>query len=405
MAAARRAATQTQPWRAVRLLACLAIAGAGAAARAQQTPTERGGGPLACEEAVLRVLAQYDTSPGGGTAPSSVARWLAPPEVRVRSNLGTLNQQSRLGVRMPVPVPGVPSARAKADGARAAHAAAAVQATRARLAADVRTEYATARRARRQREVDERVARAARERASALARLTASGGATALDRETAALQAAAADDAVERARREEQSALEVIQARTGAPPELGNGTCATTPPTTADDTLPQNPEVRMAHEDVAAAEAEALLSQRRRWVWPSFVEMSWVHEEARQQDGVLFQAGVEVPFPSGGASAPEVRRQELDLERRVTEERVRAEVERARARYEDARAALRHLEAEAPRLAGARDLAAQADRAGAAPEEIWNLEREIAAWERRTIEGEYDAAIAAIEWRLALGLP
>ncbi len=411
MAAARQAAPDPRRRRAARLLACIAFASAvGLRAQATQpvhaddTDVEQ---PLGCEEAVQSVLVQYDTrvDDGTGIAPSSIAPWLAPPEIRVRSDLGTRDQESRLGVRMPVPVPGVPSARAKADGARAAHAAAATQLVAARLSADVRKEYATARRARRERDVSERVARAAHGRAAAVARLTESGGATALDRETAALQAAAADDAVARARREEQSAVQAILTRTGRTPALEAGTCAAVPAAAADELLAENPQVRMAHEDLAEAEADALLSKRRQWVWPSFVEMSWVHEESRQQDGMLFQAGVEVPFPRGDASAPEVRRQQLDLERRVTEGRVRAEVERARARYEDAQATVQRLEAEASRLASARALAAQADRAGAAPEDVWNLEREIAAWERRAIEAEYDAAIAAIDLRLALGLP
>jgi len=413
MAAAARAGRGARRLRAARIVLGLALTSAAAAgARAQSATPGRGEVPgikesLGCDEAVQAVLARYDTrvDAGSGAASASIAPWLAPPEIRVRSDLGTRDQESRVGVRMPVPVPGVPSARAKADGARAAHAAAAAQVVRAELSADVRKEYALARRARRDREVSERVAGVAHARASAVARLTESGGATALDRETAVLQAAAADDAAVRARREEQTAVQAIVTRTGVAPALEAEACASVPAAMADEALAQNPQLRMAQEDLAAAEADALLSKRRQWVWPSFVEMSWVHEEARRQDGVLFQAGVEVPFPGSGVSAPEVRRQELDLERRVTEGRVRAEVERARARYDDAQATVQRLDAEAARLDGARALAARADRAGAVPEDVWNLEREIAAWERRKIEAEYQAAIAGIELRLALGMP
>ncbi|MFQ5665031.1 MAG: TolC family protein [Candidatus Binatia bacterium] len=365
--------------------------------------------PLDCEAAVTFVLAEH---PGIKAAQSGVLearaladimRWLARPELRVRTDASTRGDETRLGVRWPLAVPGVPGAKTAAAQSQVRWSSAEADALRAQVAAAVRLDYAAVRYARAQRGVLEQLAASARLHAQVVRQLTVAGTATALALESATLAAEEAREEAARARVHEELADRAVTRWTGQPAPAGSGPCASAPAFSVDAAVAARPDVRRAKAALAAADAEARATVRKRWLWPSFVQATLVHE--RGDDGVLLEAGVPLPLPNKQAIAAAARRQKLRFQLEAVERRARAEIEAAVAQVHAARARLTRWNAAAGTLARAQTVAVQAEQAGAAPDELWRLERHLTERQRHVNETRYELEKQEIKLRLRLGLP
>jgi outer membrane protein TolC len=365
---------------------------------------------LDCEEAVRLVTSEHPSvraaraKTAEADAAASVLRWLDPPEVRLRTDAGTRDDERRVGLRWPLPAPGAARAKARAAEARRQEVAAEAALIGAKVAAQLRKEFATARHAREERRILEQLAQRAREHAETTEKLTEIGTVTALEREAVFLNAGEIEVKAARARSREEIALLAISQSIGGPATPSPAPCASAEETEIEASLGSHPETEAARQRVAAAAEESLIARREAWLWPSFIELTWAEAPDNNQDGVLLQAGIEVPVVGRtlGEAVHHERQRRLAFE--SVQHELRARAEAAAARYQTARREREGLEAMRSRAEGARDLAEQASEAGAAPSDLWRLEERLADWEMRLNDAQYDEELARIELRLALGL-
>ncbi|MBI4516369.1 MAG: TolC family protein [Deltaproteobacteria bacterium] len=336
-------------------------------------------------------------------AGASALRWLDPPEVRLRSDAATRNDQARLGVRWPLPGPGVASASAQAAQAREAMALAEVDALAARTAAAVRADCAELRHAREQRELSEHLMTAAARHSQAVQTRTSAGISTALAEEHALLDAAEAQEQALQARAREDAAVTAMRRWTAEPLALDRHVCIAPAEINAEDAAGRHPSVRLARAAVLAAESEDLAVQRRHWLWPSFVQVSWVRELSERHDGVLVETGVKLPLPDKETAASAARLDTRRFELQAAERRAEAEITAAAAAAGEAAAAVNRMEAGADSLARAQALVGSGTEAGADPQELWRLDRRLAERRQRLSTARYQAELKCIELRRMLG--
>jgi outer membrane protein TolC len=393
------------------LLGC--AAGRAAAEPLAATEGDAVGLPLGCEAAVQLVLAAHplvEAAEAGlreAEANASFLRWIDSPELRLRTDAGSIDDDHRVGLRWPLPAPGAAGARARAGQAGADRRAAEIDRTRAVLAAEVRRDYAAVRHASADAAVLERLADHASRYADAVSGLMRAGSATVLEQETARLRATETEERAATARDRERLALEAAKRWTGRSPSRDNDECAGDADLGPDgDILETHPDIRIARARAAAAEQDAVATRREAWVWPSFVEVTWIREtDGKDRDGVLLQTGVELPVTGRRSEEAEAREQKLALRSRSIEQGIGAEVEAARLGYRNAREKVKRIEARGEDVKRARDLLARGAKAGADPGEVWRLAREIADWEIEANQARYEEELARIQLRLSAGLP
>lgn len=399
---------------AVTLLLALPVS---AEPNTNESPPQRSGAELAavsevdCETAVNLVLADHpsvravESRVDEARASSAIVRWLERPEVRVRTDADTrANDDVRLGVRLPLENPWAVAAREREAAERVLQRSAELDEVKAGLAAAVRTDYAGLRRARAARAIRDRLAERAREYLAAMEGLTKAGSATVLDRENAALVAAETEEEATRGREREDLARVAVARWNGGAPAGGGATCAVVPDIVLEEAVANHASVRAAAARAAAAEAEASAVAAEQWLWPSFVEATWVRE-AQESDGVLVEAGVRLPVPDRRVAGEKARARRFADERDATAAAVRVAIERAVAEERASRERVARLEGAGERLTSARSWAERGAAAGAAAEDLWDLERRIADWEQRLIEARYEAELRQIELRREMGLP
>lgn len=246
--------------------------------------------PLSCEAAVRRALHRH---PGPAAAEALALAVRAEsgqderlPQLRLRGGVRSLTEGGRVGFRVPLPGLGVSAARAEIDRTRLALAHSDTLTVRLDLAEAVRRLHLAVRRARAE-------SSAARARltiasdAAAYAALRHKAGQTPRLAVTAAdLAEVEARDALTRARQEEARLAAALAALVGA--QAGPGRCA-------DDVY--TGLAAADHRARAEAEhmrAEATLADRRRWMAPEHVELSW-DADPGQSDRVMISVAVQLP--------------------------------------------------------------------------------------------------------------
>ncbi len=364
--------------------------------------------PADCEAAVAAALARHPLVKAAEAGipvqhvAANAADELPVPEIRARDDARNPGGMLRVGVRVDLPVPGAASARVEAARAEGRHVAAEADFVRAEVAAEVRIAFAELTFAREMRRIRERQRTLALARRSEAEALLRAGAATVLAEQSAALRVLRAEAALAEAIQEEESAAVAIRRWAGLPPAAGPSACAAPPETPTD--LRTHPSVRAAVEEAQAADANAFAARRDAWAWPTFVELSWDHDDD-DGDALLVATGLRLPWASGEADVAEAEATQAVAEARAALEEVEAEVAAARGALASARAALAHLEGAREVLGTVAALADRGEQGGADPREVIDLRERLEDYAADLAEARLRVDIAAAELRLALGLP
>lgn len=364
---------------------------------------------LDCETAVSYVLAHHPAVEAGragvleARAATDLNRWLGDPELRVRTETLTRNRDTRVGLRLPVPGPGVPGAERRAAEAQLGASAAEADAVAAQIAAAVRADYALVRYAEARHAILAGLAEKAQERAALIGHMVEAGTATSLEQASASLEAREARDRAERAREARMMAEQAVRRWTGQP--AGTTDCAGLGAIDPEHAVESHPAVREARAEAEEAGANAFIARRERWPWPSFVEITWVREHGDGENGVLFQAGIDLPVPSTSIEEALAREHRRRLESAAAEWTVRGDIQSAARDHAVARQVLERIEAESDEIRRIRALLAEGELEGASPDQLWSLHRRVAEWEERLNEARYETDLRAIELRLKSGRP
>jgi outer membrane protein TolC len=367
--------------------------------------------PLDCDAVVAAVMAQDPALRAAraavdeAQAGASMLQWLSSPEMRARSDASTRNDQVRAGVRWAPPAPGVATAKAAAAQARETRATAEADALAARTAAAVRADFAALWYAQARRQTLTRLVDAATAHVSAARTQAAAGVVSALAEQSAMLEVDDLREQLAQARAREEIARAAMQRWIDQPIALDGSMCAAAVDAVPDDAVAQHPDVRAARGAATAAEFEAKAATRDHWVWPSFLQVTWVRELDDRSDGVLLEAGIPLPISTRETEAARARLQVRQLDLQAAERRVRGDIDTATAAEHEASATLQRLEARADDITRAQALLDSGARAGADPNELWRLQRQIAEWQERVNAAHYQLELRRIELRRALGRP
>lgn len=319
-----------------------------------------------------------------------------PPSLRLRDDLRHPGRRWRVGLEVPLGVPGEGAARAAQGRARVHLTEAQVRLAEAEVAAAARADHVDWRRARAAHTYAAQRAEDAAQRVTMLQTRVAAGTATTLALEAERLDARSlrADAAAAATRLAEAEARVRAWAQQTA---VGEAACASAP--AAPD---EHPRVRAARAAWRSAHAEAAADDRAAWPFFDRLAVLW-DAEAQGDDRLLLS--VELPLPWFGRRAEA----EASAARATAAE---AEVAAADRAVRDALAEAEATAASAARAAAAQDDVEAAEallrRAAEAPTdaaEVLALRRAVSRLRHAAQRAALDLEAAQVELRRARGVP
>ena len=395
-------------WRTALLLLLLSPIVTSAETPAEPT-TEALKDALGCTAAIERVLREHpllrrDNRKAREISESpSLWNYLSQPELRLRSDAGTRNHQTRVGMRLPLEVPGAIRAEQESLRGRIALNEAEFETVIIRTTAALRRSYAKLRHAYQERLRLAALLENARQILESTKAESKIGLVSILSESSAAIRVTEAQEELAAAQSREVLAEKMIRRWTKHAAEKTEIDCIEL---SSEDSIQQvgnHAAVRMAAGRAHSATSDVLAESRQGWLWPSFLEITWVGER-EGDDGLLLQAGLELPLPRNGQSKAMHRERQMSYRLDRVREKVAADIDSAKARLQEAESAGQRSISAQGQIREAEKLLRRGHEVGADTGELWDLARSISSWQQRANQVQLDAALSSIDYRLALGL-